>query len=161
RQVENRPHAPLYLPSSPSHPAAPLDAEVRMRSCLALLVLSLLSLPARAEPLPDTKPLTRSGDLAAQMVEGIDKFLLRDLAAPPPHGVLARGRPPAGSLREVRAAQARAAEEDPRYRRCPCAVHWLRAGRHHRAAGSGGRDGPLQDPRRPLAGAAGRGWRGS
>jgi dienelactone hydrolase len=35
----------------------------------------------RAEPLPDTKPLTREGDLAAQMVEGIDKYLMRELAA--------------------------------------------------------------------------------
>ncbi len=54
-----------------------------MRSCLALLALSLLPLPGRAEPLPDTKPLTRTGDLAAQMVEGIDKYLMRELAASP------------------------------------------------------------------------------
>ncbi len=54
-----------------------------MRSCLALLVFSLLPLPGRAEPLPDTKPLTRSGDLAAAMVEGIDKYLMRQLAASP------------------------------------------------------------------------------
>src|SRR5215471_16556151 len=37
--------------------------------------------PLHAEPLPDTKPLTRDGDLAAQMVEGIDKYLMRELAA--------------------------------------------------------------------------------
>jgi hypothetical protein len=37
--------------------------------------------PLRAEPLPETKPLTRDGDLAAQMVEGIDKYLMRELAA--------------------------------------------------------------------------------
>jgi dienelactone hydrolase len=54
-----------------------------MRSCLALLAASLLPLPVRAETLPDTKPLTRSGDLAAQMVEGIDKYLMRELAASP------------------------------------------------------------------------------
>lgn len=43
----------------------------------------LLALPLllAAEPLPDTKPLTREGDLAAQMVEGIDKYLMRELAA--------------------------------------------------------------------------------
>jgi hypothetical protein len=35
----------------------------------------------RAEPLPDTKPLTRDGDLAARMVEGIDKYLMRELVA--------------------------------------------------------------------------------
>jgi dienelactone hydrolase len=34
-----------------------------------------------AEGLPDTKPLTRTGDLAAEMVEGIDKYLMRELAA--------------------------------------------------------------------------------
>src|SRR5260370_14064243 len=42
----------------------------------------LLAGPARgAEPLPDTKPLTDDGDLAAKMVAGIDKYLLRELAA--------------------------------------------------------------------------------
>jgi dienelactone hydrolase len=34
-----------------------------------------------AEPLPGTKPLTRGGDLAAQMVAGIDRYLLRETAA--------------------------------------------------------------------------------
>src|SRR5262245_4684537 len=37
--------------------------------------------PLHAESLPDTKPLTREGDLAAQMVEGIDTYLMRELAA--------------------------------------------------------------------------------
>src|SRR5215469_13936000 len=45
----------------------------------AIAVVSLA--PLRAEPLPETKPLTRDGDLAAQMVEGIDKYLMRELAA--------------------------------------------------------------------------------
>ncbi len=45
----------------------------------AVTVVSLA--PLRAEPLPETKPLTRDGDLAAQMVEGIDKYLMRELAA--------------------------------------------------------------------------------
>src|SRR5262245_38547775 len=31
------------------------------------------------EPLAGTKPLTMEGDLAAQMVAGIDKFLLREI----------------------------------------------------------------------------------
>jgi dienelactone hydrolase len=48
---------------------------------LAASVLALAVAPLRAEPLPDTKPLTREGDLAAQMVEGIDKYLMRELAA--------------------------------------------------------------------------------
>ncbi len=45
-----------------------------------LLVLGALS-QASAEPLPGTKALTREGDLAAQMVAGIDKYLMRELAA--------------------------------------------------------------------------------
>jgi dienelactone hydrolase len=45
----------------------------------AVVVLSLA--PLRAEPLPETKPLSCGGDLAAQMVAGIDKYLMRELAA--------------------------------------------------------------------------------
>src|SRR5579875_1894715 len=46
------------------------------------IILSILSLDSLwAEPLPETKPLTRDGDIAAQMVEGIDKYLMRELAA--------------------------------------------------------------------------------
>ena len=36
-----------------------------------------------AEPLPNTKPLTEDGDLAAKMVAGIHKYLDRELAAAP------------------------------------------------------------------------------
>ncbi|HVL11159.1 MAG TPA: hypothetical protein VM529_01250, partial [Gemmata sp.] len=36
-----------------------------------------------AEPLPNTKPLTEDGDLAAKMVAGIHKYLDRELAASP------------------------------------------------------------------------------
>ena len=32
-----------------------------------------------AGPLPGTKPLTQQGDLSAQMVAGVDKFLLREI----------------------------------------------------------------------------------
>ncbi|MFL5245125.1 MAG: dienelactone hydrolase family protein [Gemmataceae bacterium] len=46
---------------------------------LPILLLSLASLQA-AEPLSGTKPLTADGDLAAKMVEGIDKYLMRELA---------------------------------------------------------------------------------
>jgi dienelactone hydrolase len=54
-----------------------------MRRQLLLVVFFFLtaSVPLRAEPLPDTKPLTRDGDLAAQLVEGIDKYLMREIAA--------------------------------------------------------------------------------
>jgi cephalosporin-C deacetylase-like acetyl esterase len=51
----------------------------RLLLSVAVAVIALSSL--RAEPLPETKPLTREGDLAAQMVEGIDKYLMRELAA--------------------------------------------------------------------------------
>jgi hypothetical protein len=44
--------------------------------------LFALTLPAAAaEPLPGTKPLAEQGDLAAKMVEGIDKYLMREIAA--------------------------------------------------------------------------------
>ena len=42
-------------------------------SCLLLLETALV-----ADPLPGTKPLTAEGDLASQMVDGIDRFLLRE-----------------------------------------------------------------------------------
>jgi cephalosporin-C deacetylase-like acetyl esterase len=51
------------------------------RLLIALTVFVLILTPLRAEPLPETKPLTRDGDLAAQMVEGIDKYLMHELAA--------------------------------------------------------------------------------
>jgi dienelactone hydrolase len=51
-----------------------------MRPTLSVLtlVLVLASLQS-AEPLPGTKLLTADGDLAAKMVEGIDKYLMREL----------------------------------------------------------------------------------
>jgi dienelactone hydrolase len=49
---------------------------------LLTLVLGLgLTSSAAAQTLPGTRPLTRTGDLAAQMVAGIDKYLMRELAA--------------------------------------------------------------------------------
>ena len=53
-----------------------------MRGTLAIALTFLLveSLAAQT-PLPGTKPLTMKGDLAAQMVAGIDKYLTRELAA--------------------------------------------------------------------------------
>jgi hypothetical protein len=50
----------------------------------AVLFFNLLLLPCpalAADPLPGTKPLTDEGDLAAQMVAGIDKYLMRELDA--------------------------------------------------------------------------------
>ncbi len=49
---------------------------------LSIFALFAVALPGiAAEPLPDTKPLTEQGDLAAKMVEGIDKYLMREIAA--------------------------------------------------------------------------------
>jgi cephalosporin-C deacetylase-like acetyl esterase len=49
---------------------------------LCVAVLFAVALPASAaEQLPDTKPLPEQGDLAAKMVEGIDKYLMREIAA--------------------------------------------------------------------------------
>src|SRR5437868_14601808 len=39
-----------------------------------------LTSQAMAEPLPGTKPLVREGDLAAEMVAGIDRYLMAELA---------------------------------------------------------------------------------
>jgi dienelactone hydrolase len=59
------------------------------RPGLALLTALLLTAAGRGqevpkpikngEPLPGTKPLTMEGDIAAQLVEGVDKFLLREI----------------------------------------------------------------------------------
>jgi len=51
--------------------------------CVALWSSWLIPCPGQdakpGEPLPGTKPLTMEGDIAAQMVAGIDKFLLREI----------------------------------------------------------------------------------
>jgi dienelactone hydrolase len=64
-------------------PCTALSRGVRMRRFVWLLtaVLLVCSAGLRAESLPNTKPLTRGGDLAAGMVEGIDKYLMREIAA--------------------------------------------------------------------------------
>ncbi len=58
------------------------------RPGLALLTVLLLTAAGRGdeprpiengEPLPGTKPLTMKGDIAAQLVEGVDKFLLHEI----------------------------------------------------------------------------------
>src|SRR4029079_8150536 len=55
--------------------------------CLGLLCVSVflwfISSSSASEPLPNTKPLTEQGDLAAKMVAGIHKYLDRELAAAP------------------------------------------------------------------------------
>lgn len=51
------------------------------RPFLAVLLCGLTLPAAAAEPLPDTKPLTDEGDLAAKMVEGVGKYLDRATTA--------------------------------------------------------------------------------
>ena len=82
------------------------------RCCFSLTVLHLtagVSLAhglAALEVLPGTRPLVAEGDLAAQMVAGIDRFLMRELADSaakrersgnatplPPRGTWNRSRP--------------------------------------------------------------------
>src|SRR5205807_862628 len=71
--------------SSPARPGrSPRITRCRMRRLTMAFYLPFLCLgtgAARAEPLPGTRPLTGEGDLAARMVEGIDKYLMRELGA--------------------------------------------------------------------------------
>src|SRR3989442_4579064 len=48
---------------------------------LTALLLLCAALAVETQPLPGTQPLTMPGDLAAQMVAGIDQFLSRETAA--------------------------------------------------------------------------------
>jgi dienelactone hydrolase len=48
--------------------------------CVLAFVAAFSANAAEPETLPDTKPLTMEGDIAAQLVDGVDRFLLRKLA---------------------------------------------------------------------------------
>src|SRR5262245_37234232 len=57
---------------------------MKLQLALALLIVALPTLATGQEkkevvPLPGTRPLTMEGDLATQMVEGIDRFLLKQI----------------------------------------------------------------------------------
>jgi cephalosporin-C deacetylase-like acetyl esterase len=55
-----------------------------MKTLVTALTVYLLAMgvpPLSAEELPGTQPLTRDGDIAAEMVGGIDKYLMRELDA--------------------------------------------------------------------------------
>ena len=52
-----------------------------MMNTTLLSVMGLFAVAALGQPLPGTAALTAEGDLAAQMVEGIDRFVDRELAA--------------------------------------------------------------------------------
>src|SRR5690242_3095013 len=47
-------------------------------ACL-LALLAVGGRLAAADTLPNTKPLTLEGDIASQLVDGVDKFLLREI----------------------------------------------------------------------------------
>src|SRR5947207_2074510 len=47
-------------------------------TCCVLLIFPVI---VRADPLPNTTPLTANGDLGLQMVDGIDRWLTRETAA--------------------------------------------------------------------------------
>src|SRR5687768_11842942 len=51
------------------------------RALLVCLCLAVAPRFSNAEPLPGTQALTTPGDLAKQMVEGIDRFLTRQASA--------------------------------------------------------------------------------
>src|SRR4051812_38324518 len=53
----------------------------RCRLVFALILTAWAAPGLQAEPLPDTRELTAKGDLAAQMVAGIDRYLMREIAA--------------------------------------------------------------------------------
>ena len=55
-----------------------MPAQMRVRSsCLILLCACFVS--SGQEVLPNTEPLTLTGDLSVQMVAGIDKFFMREI----------------------------------------------------------------------------------
>jgi dienelactone hydrolase len=52
-----------------------------MRRLTIAVVILMASLVADSQTLPGTQPLIREGDLASQMLDGMDHFLLQELAA--------------------------------------------------------------------------------
>jgi dienelactone hydrolase len=54
---------------------------MRTISFTSLLVAATFIQSLSGQPLPGTQPLDAQGDLAAKMVEGIDKYLMREIAA--------------------------------------------------------------------------------
>ena len=71
--------------------------------CVLHSLLSLCALCGEfCRPLPNTKPLTEDGDLAAKMVAGIHKYLDRELAAPRRSGTSCGRRTPKEPLEAPR-----------------------------------------------------------
>src|ERR1700678_4332977 len=62
-------------------PIPPFPPYLNMRNSLVFLVLSAFVAAAQEpRPLPGTQPFTQTGDISAQMVEGIDHWLDRETA---------------------------------------------------------------------------------
>src|SRR5437868_11088651 len=53
----------------------------RLHSLLALLLLAIPVSAKEPESLPGTKPLTDEGDFSSRMLDGMEKFLLREAEA--------------------------------------------------------------------------------
>ncbi len=60
-----------------------LRESIMFRAFLVVGVVLALPFVASADPLPNTKPLTEDGDLARKMVDGLHKYLDRELADAP------------------------------------------------------------------------------
>ena len=92
----------FWEPDLPRREDTPMTDRLRF---MPLSVSLLIASPLFAEPLPGTQPLTVEGDLAAQMVAGIDRYLDRELAA----SARRTGRR-SGSLTSPRRAYAKSVE---------------------------------------------------
>ena len=61
------------------HPLLPLRQPTGTSLLTAMIIVTATAWAQDVTPLPGTKPLTTQGDLSAQMVEGIDRFLLQEI----------------------------------------------------------------------------------
>ncbi len=61
-------------------------------NAMRFFLATFLAAAGSGQPLDGTRPLTAPGDLAARMVEGIDRYLMRQLEAPAPPGTGDRER---------------------------------------------------------------------
>src|SRR5262245_12689047 len=59
----------------------PLAALVALAALAGLTAVPADAPPKPAKTLPGTEPLKMTGDIASQLVEGVDKFLLREIEA--------------------------------------------------------------------------------
>ena len=66
----------LHFAKKPSNPIGALLLEA---VCLGVLLAASATAQEFGPPLPGTKPLTATGDLASEMVAGADRFLLKQI----------------------------------------------------------------------------------